>query len=285
VAPTFDSARDELYGVDPGEFVAARTRLAREARAEGDKELADEITRLRRPSVAAWSVDQAARSDPTRVARLFAAGDALGEARGGKEIRDAARRRRALIDELTDTSLRYAGTLSPSPETHRDAIDATWEAASIEPGIQPVVSAGHLDKELARPSGFAAGASGTPAGSRTVASKSTSKRLPRLPSEPPPDELARRRAQTALDRARSALRDADSDAATTAHDLETARTVADAGSRRVAELERELADARDGVREAARAMREAERHATRAQAARARAARQVEQAEAELDNS
>jgi hypothetical protein len=280
VVLTLDAACDELYAIDPADFVATRGRLARDARAEGDKELAEEIGHLRRPSVAAWSVNQAARGDAARVARLFASGEALGAAREGTDIRAAARRRRTLIDELTDASLEFARTLTPNPETHRDAIDATWEAASIDAAIQPAVAAGHLDKELPRPSGFGDAAAGTGPSAPVGAARPKA----RTRQAPPPDELAARRARAALDRARASLRETEEASVAAERDHDAARAAADDAVRRVADLERALASARDDARDAARAVRDSERRVTRARGSRERAAREVEQAEGAVDD-
>jgi len=45
-----EAAARELYALAPEEFVAARTRLVREARAAKDRALATEIGALRKPT-------------------------------------------------------------------------------------------------------------------------------------------------------------------------------------------------------------------------------------------
>ena len=147
-----DAGLDRLYEVRPEEFVAERERIARTFREAGDAELAATVHRLRRPSVVAWSVNQAARARSPQVASLFDAGDALRAAIGsgdGAEIRSAMRARRTLVEELTDASLDFAAKVSPSPAGHRDAIAATWEAASLERDeVRNTVEAGRLSAEL-----------------------------------------------------------------------------------------------------------------------------------------
>ena len=282
-APSLDAARDDLYGVPPSDFVAERARLVKEIRGEGDADLAKEVATLRRPSLAAWSVNQAARTDPSRVARLFAAGDALSGASGGKDIREAGRQRRALVDELTDTALRFAGTLSPNPETHRDPIDATWEAASIDPAVRLTVASGWLEKELPRPSGFGLGAAPTSGAHASSTTPAPIGKRSRLKPAPPPDELARRRAEATLEVVRASLRAAaaDADEAQRAH--AAARQVAEDATRRVADLERTLTAARTDAREALSAAKDAERRAVRARSVQERAARQADKAQQELD--
>ena len=58
---------DELFAVDPNEFVATRDRLVRELRAAGDKTGANELKLLRRPAVPIWALNQIARNDPSLI--------------------------------------------------------------------------------------------------------------------------------------------------------------------------------------------------------------------------
>jgi hypothetical protein len=56
-----DDATTELYALTPAEFTARRAELAAQARKEGLKDLAKQISELRRPTVSAWLVNQLAR--------------------------------------------------------------------------------------------------------------------------------------------------------------------------------------------------------------------------------
>src|SRR6476660_5238148 len=49
-----DEVADELYEVPPEEFVALRKARQDDARADGDRALAADISALAKPSVAAW---------------------------------------------------------------------------------------------------------------------------------------------------------------------------------------------------------------------------------------
>ena len=84
-----DDAIDELYGLDPSDFVAARNDLARRLRREGDRTLAAEVATLRRPTPAAWAVNQLTRRHRDDVEELVRLGEALqaaqDEALGGPE--------------------------------------------------------------------------------------------------------------------------------------------------------------------------------------------------------
>ena len=70
----------ELYGLPLDRFVPERDALAKALRKAGRREEAAEVAALRKPSVAAWAVNQVIRTQGRAVAALFGAGDALQEA-------------------------------------------------------------------------------------------------------------------------------------------------------------------------------------------------------------
>jgi hypothetical protein len=77
---TLDEAIDELYGADLDAFTAERTRLARELRGSGSRDEALELQQLRKPTVAAWAMNQLARRNRRDVDLLLDAGHRLREA-------------------------------------------------------------------------------------------------------------------------------------------------------------------------------------------------------------
>ena len=52
----------ELYGLPLDRFVAERAALAKSLRSEGQREQADQVAKRRKPSVAAWAVNQLVRT-------------------------------------------------------------------------------------------------------------------------------------------------------------------------------------------------------------------------------
>lgn len=95
---------DELYGVTPPEFVATRTRLANTARDAGDRETATAIGDLRKPTVAAWAVNQLVRERPVEVERLLDVGHRMRAAQAELDaavMRDLRRERDAVLDSFT----------------------------------------------------------------------------------------------------------------------------------------------------------------------------------------
>ena len=80
---TLDEALDDLYGVDPDAFVAERKRLARELKDAGDEAAADAVAKTRKPTVAAWALNQLARKQRRDVDLLLDAGHRLRQAQEG----------------------------------------------------------------------------------------------------------------------------------------------------------------------------------------------------------
>ena len=72
---------DELYGLPLDEFVPARNALARELKGAGEPAEAAEVAALRKPSVAAWAVNQLVRTQRRGV----------GEPPEGRYTRDRAK--------------------------------------------------------------------------------------------------------------------------------------------------------------------------------------------------
>jgi len=61
---------DDLFAVDPNDFVALRDRLVRELRSDGDRKAASEVKSLRRPSIPIWALNQVARTNPDVIRRF-----------------------------------------------------------------------------------------------------------------------------------------------------------------------------------------------------------------------
>src|SRR5438093_12899853 len=111
---------DELYMLPPREFIAARDRLATKLAAAKERDRAREVRALRRPTVAAWVVNQLAHRNAAALRRLIDAGQALRRAqarvvRGGgpEDLRTAAKRRQEVLRDLRSLAgsiLREAGS-------------------------------------------------------------------------------------------------------------------------------------------------------------------------------
>ncbi len=68
---------DELYKAPLEDFTARRNELVRKLRVSGDRDLAEAVRGLAKPSVAAWAVNQLAFNHPDEVDALMEAGERL----------------------------------------------------------------------------------------------------------------------------------------------------------------------------------------------------------------
>ena len=248
--PTLADALDELARTRPEEFVATRTRLAKALREVGARDDASVLQSQRKPNVVAWSVNQVALSRPDLVAALFTAADevrAAVTAGDGDTLRSAMRAQRDRAAELTTATIERAAEVTVSPDAHRDAIGATWEAAVGDEHTRTTVASGRLTADL-RPGSVPYVGDDSAEGTRGLPAPSGSTRRARgLPR----DELAMRRAEDALADARRELADAVDAVAKAEEDLahatraaERARTARDRAERRVERAEHVVAERR-----------------------------------------
>lgn len=89
----------ELYALPPQEFTAARNARAAQARAAGDRGLAEDVKRLRKPSAGAWVLNLLARERSDEIEAVVELGARLREAMGvlgADELRALDRQRREL---------------------------------------------------------------------------------------------------------------------------------------------------------------------------------------------
>ena len=214
-------AVDELYSVQPEQFLPRRTALAAAARAAGDRATAKEITGLRKPTRSASILNGLARSDPDRVTSLLDLGTELRGAErsvDARRLRELTGRRRRLLDELTRAAFRIADDPSPSAAV-REEVVATLTAALADDEVAEQLRSGTMVKP-ARWEGFGFGAgpdlmivpaaddvqeSTTPAESRAKTAASTERSRKAGSAQPddaePAGDGARREAQ-ARDQAR-----------------------------------------------------------------------------------
>jgi hypothetical protein len=154
---TLDEALDELYGAPLDEFVAERKRLAQKLGGEEAKEL----TKLKKPNVAAWVLNQIARRERRDVDLLLDAGHRLRQAQAGvlrggeKESFEDARRKEAdVVKRLTKAAERLLrdarGTASASALAQ---ISESLRAAAVTEEGREVLARGRFVEPL-RASGF-----------------------------------------------------------------------------------------------------------------------------------
>jgi hypothetical protein len=152
---------DDLYRLDPSEFVAARDSLARRLRADGQRDDAARVAKLRRPSAAAWALNQAAREHPDLLDTALRAGrelrDATEAALGGDAsgLRAASAAERAASDRLISMA---AGYLGGGAGAAQQRLAGTLRAAVIDDQVADELRRGVLSTDHESPAfGFATG--------------------------------------------------------------------------------------------------------------------------------
>jgi hypothetical protein len=141
---------DELYGLAPGEFTPARDAKAKELKGS---DLSAEVKKLRKPSVAAWVVNQLVRHETEQVEQVLAMGEALRAAQAGlkgEELRALTRQRRQLTAAVTTRARSVAAELGVKvTQAVADQVEATLTAAMVDEDCARAVRSGLLVAALA----------------------------------------------------------------------------------------------------------------------------------------
>jgi hypothetical protein len=263
------STAAELYGLKPGDFVAARSAAEKRARAAGDRALAIRIRALAKPTMAGWIANQLVREHPEEIAGLRELGAGLREATATLEreqLRSLSQQQNRVIAALVaqGRALAKAAGLAISEATER-GLDATLRAALADEELADQLAAGQLASALEHV-GFA--------GTITVSAPDPATK-PTTKSAPPRDELKERRRRVQLERAQAALREARTaqrQASTTLEQAETSLQHAEAA----------LSEAKAAVKQAEGERQKAGQARDKAEAAATQAGRRVDDAQAEL---
>jgi hypothetical protein len=273
-----EEAAEELYGLPPGEFTGARDARAKELRGAGDRDAANAVKALRRPTVAAWALNQLARRRRKELDKLLAAGDDLRAAQeellaGGDRagFQEAAARERDLVAKLASDAAALASEAGERGTGLQEKVAETLHAAALDEDTADELRAGRLVKEREAIGGFGAAgggpASGGPARGGEAPARAAKRRpAKRSPRKPQPDrqalsvartderharreldaaERAVRHAQERADAAQAHAREASERAKTTAERLKEAKRAQAAALKAYARAERALAKAED----------------------------------------
>ena len=225
--PSLESGIDRLYQGPLGEFVAARTALAKTL--GGDE--AKRVKALTKPAAAAWAVNQLYWHARGVYDRLIKSGGALRSAQvaalaGRKaDVRGTAEAHRKALSESVREALRLASAAGVNP--NQDALTQTFEALSF--AASPPETAGRLTKPL-QPAGFEALAGVTvkePAGETPREKATQEKKAAEAAAAERERQDEIKAARAALEQARRAEARARSEWENRKHDLEQAeRTLA-----------------------------------------------------------
>jgi hypothetical protein len=150
-----DDATNELYALTPAAFTARRSALVAQARAAKLTGVAKSISDLRRPTVAAWLLNQLARGEQgsaDEVEQLESLGIQLRKAQAqldGPRMKELTRRRHELIAALVRRAgaIAAAGDQKLSASVQRE-VEETLGAAVADEQASLAVSSGSLTRAL-----------------------------------------------------------------------------------------------------------------------------------------
>jgi hypothetical protein len=180
-----ESTTQELYGLHPAQFIAARNAKSAEARKAGFSDVAASLKELRKPSAGAWLANQLVRERPKEIENLIELGDSLRTPKsklGGHEIRRVSKEKVDAASKLIRHAKSRASQLghAASPSAVEE-LETTLDAAFADPQAAAMLRQGRLTSGL-RYSGLgftAQDRSGTQSGAPSSAEGPGSDRSPR----------------------------------------------------------------------------------------------------------
>ncbi len=275
-------AAEELYGLPPAEFTGARDERAKELRKSGDRAAAEAVKALRKPTVAAWALNQLARQRGKELGRLLSAGERLRAAQeellaGGDRsaFQQAAATERELVAELTGAAREIVSDSGERPGAGlEEKVSETLHAAALDEETAEELRAGRLTREREAIGGFgelAAGSASPPPKARKP------KKDKAAPAAPKQAAASKKAAADARDRQR--LAGARTDERHARRELEAADKALDSARARAEAAEAHAADAVERAKVASERLKEARRAHNAAKKGHARAQKSLEAAE------
>jgi hypothetical protein len=257
---SLDDELNRLYGLPLGEFTEARNDLAGKLRRAGEREAADEVKALAKPSLPAWAVNQLARRERMQMRSLLTAGERLREAQaqvlgGGsaEALQDALQRHREVVRALGASAteiLEAAG--HPATDATLERLRGTLTATAGDAEAARLVEQGRLTADL-DPAGLGtaalgAGAVRPPPAKKSPAGSRRGQEARRRRIEEAKRKVDDLRAEVAERKVRA--RKAQTDAVKAERAAEAARQVAAKAAQQVEALADELEAARDALERA-----------------------------------
>ncbi len=147
-----DEVVGELYGLPPDEFLEARRRLTQQAKADKDTGLVKAIESVRKPTAAAWAINQLVRRRPAEIDRLVELAAALHDAQekmDGAALTQLGRERTTLVDTLLRATAEVAADAGGSMSTPgANQVRETYIAALATTPAAEAVGSGQLTRAL-----------------------------------------------------------------------------------------------------------------------------------------
>jgi hypothetical protein len=250
-----DTAANELYALSPDDFIERRRQLVAEARQAKDRELANQIGQLRRPTRTAWLINLLARHEPEPLNALFELGVALQDAQqrmAGDELRQLSAERRKAVDALAQRAVELGRERGyNAPDGAVQEVGQTLQSALGDREIADVLRAGQLTQAVTY-GGFGPTDLASALGASLPTKTPSEPKEKPAPAEPAaaPGPKQRRQAEKAAKESR--------DRATAAREAaESAEAEAEAATQRADDLADQVESLRSQLRQAEAAEREA----------------------------
>lgn len=283
-----EQVAEELYGLPPAEFTPARDARVKELRKD-DREAANAVKALRKPTVAAWALNQLVRRRPKELGRLLEAGEELRAAQeellaGGDRgaFQEAAAKERELVAELSADVAALASEAGQSAAGLQEKVAETLHAAALDEETADDLRAGRLVREREAIGGFGAAAMAAPSapprspegGGRPKKASSTVPKRARSRKEGASRTAAAQEAER-----RQRLAAAKTDERHARRELEAAERALAHAQERADAAATHAAEAAERARTTAERLKQAKRAQAAAQKAHARAERALDGAE------
>jgi hypothetical protein len=254
-----ESELDRLYGLEPAAFVSERDRLVRALRDADRREDAEKVKALRKPTLAAATINQLARDERRQVDLLLDAGHRLREAQqrllAGEDpgsFDEASRTEREALSNLRRAAARILAGAGRGSDATLNQIMGTLRAAAVSDEGREQLARGRVTTDL-EAAGFNLLA---PLAEGTKPSRRPSRKRPAPKKAPAP---RRESSAEAVKGARDRLREARTRVTAAEKTLRAAERETDKARRELGEAEQRADKARTAAQEARLAVESAER--------------------------
>ena len=251
----------ELYGLRPGEFIGARNERARQIRADGDRELARAVTALRKPSVAAWTVNMIVRHMAERVEDLLELGAQLRAAQDDldvSQLRELNKQQRQLTAAVAREGERAAADLGQNLSASAvGQVSATLHAAMTDEDAAAALRTGLLVEGMTGTGLTPVELTGIVAVPEALGDRSPRQRPPSQ-TVPLRSSRAAKQRREAEEQAKRELAEAEAEAEVAEASAEAAREKARSAAERVQELQARTLQIRAEIEELRRRLDERE---------------------------
>jgi hypothetical protein len=239
---------DRLADAPFDEWVSTRDAVAKELRADGRREEADEVKKLRKPSAPVWAANQLARRRPRCVRRLVEAAERLRAAQASRreDFATARAEERDAVEAAVAEGRSILAEAGADSEAMRSRLEKTLRSAAATEAPARALQEGRLAEEL-EAAGFDALLGAFSAGAPAAKPKRAGPKRRQAELD-----AARRRMEEARESAasaRKAAREAERRADAARRDADRAEEEVERASAGAADAESELEAARAALAE------------------------------------